>query len=152
MIMMVRDRDYPALIKDLRGKRVAIWTCNTCARLSKGLGGLESAERLAESLRKDGIDVVGIGAVSASCVEKKLIEKSEGGFTENADVILSLTCNVGSFLAGKVFDIPVINPVITLGPGYIGAGNELFLVDGNNKVSEMESGISKKSYSEGPFM
>jgi hypothetical protein len=152
MIMMVRDRDYPALIKDLRGKRVAIWTCNTCARLSKGLGGLESAERLAESLRKDGIDVVGTGAVSASCVEKKLIEKAEEGFAEKADIILSLTCNVGSFLASKVFDIPVINPVIILGSGYIGAGNELFLVDGNDKVSEVESVISKKGYSDGPFM
>lgn len=34
------------------------------------------------------------------------------------DVVVALTCDIGSQLAGTVFGRPVVNPVATLGTGY----------------------------------
>lgn len=67
MQMMLRDRDYPELLEELKGRKVLIWTCNTCARLCD-VGGRENAEALAGRLREDGVEVVGISSTGASCI------------------------------------------------------------------------------------
>ncbi|MDR3206561.1 MAG: hypothetical protein LBT41_05680, partial [Candidatus Methanoplasma sp.] len=72
MLMMAKDRSYPDLLEALRGKKAAIWTCNTCARLCCGVGGHEAAARLAEALNKDGVEVAGIMYTSASCLRDKV--------------------------------------------------------------------------------
>lgn len=46
MTVMARDRDYPDLLEDVRGRKVLVWTCNTCARMCN-IGGKEAGERLA---------------------------------------------------------------------------------------------------------
>ena len=116
---MARSVDYSELLGKLAGKRVLIWTCNTCARLCNGIGGTESCERLAERLSKDGIDVAGVVATSASCLEKKVFDKRDEMLSKQPDVILSITCSMGSANAEKVFGKVTINPIETFGYGIL---------------------------------
>ncbi|MBR7006189.1 MAG: hypothetical protein IKH98_04705, partial [Candidatus Methanomethylophilaceae archaeon] len=48
MMVMVPGEGYGSVPDGVRGKRVLIWTCNTCARLC-GVGGGERAEETAHS-------------------------------------------------------------------------------------------------------
>jgi hypothetical protein len=128
MLVMARDRDYPELLVDLTGKKVAIWTCNTCARMCYGLGGDDSAARLAEKLRADGVDVKGIVSTSAACLETKTIAKREAIQKLDPVVILALTCCVGAECAGRIFGGDVVNPVETFGFGYLTVDGDPVLV------------------------
>lgn len=119
MLMMARDRDYQALLAAVRGRRVLVWTCNTCVRLCGGIGGRDAAERLAAQLRADGVEVVGVGAVSASCLAGKVREGLAPLPAGACDVVLALTCDVGALTAGRLADRPVLNPLVTFGAGYL---------------------------------
>ena len=130
MMIMRRSMEYPQLRDSLRGKRVAIWTCNTCARLCNDIGGKESAERLAAQLRKDGIDVLSVISVSASCIMDKVIEASEDRIASMCDVILTLVCDVGSNCVSMCFDKEIVNPVETIGQGYLDENRMPVLADG----------------------
>jgi len=123
MLVFIRDRDYPELLRSVRGRKVAVWTCNTCARLCNGIGGTGAAERLAEALTKDGIDVVGVLSVSASCLEEKICARLEKEPLDEADVIISLACDSGSLCASRLSGKEVINPLITLGRGHLSKDN-----------------------------
>lgn len=131
MMVMRRNADYEDLLPELRGKKVAIWTCNTCARLCNGLGGQKSAEALAEKLIADGIEVTGVLSTSASCFMSKVDSKYDEEIIGNCDVVLSLTCDVGSFCAEEMFGKPVFNPIDTLGPGYLDVNGMPILSDGS---------------------
>lgn len=130
MMIMRRSMEYPQLRDALRGKRVAIWTCNTCARLCNGVGGKDSAERLAAQLRKDGVDVLSVISVSASCIMDKVCQASEDRIASMCDVIVTLVCDVGSNCASMCFDKQIINPVETLGQGYLDENRMPVLADG----------------------
>lgn len=127
VLMMARDRDYGGLLEALRGKRVAIWTCNTCARLCAGVGGADAAARLADALSRDGIDVAGAMHTSASCLQDKVRAKEDRAVLDGADVVLSLTCDVGAACAAEVFGKDVLNPLVTFGPGLVAEDGELLL-------------------------
>ncbi len=103
----------------LEGKRVLVWTCETCARIC-GVGGREKAERTAEDLRSRGFDVVGVASTSASCLMPKAIRLSEG--SPERDVVLALCCSIGAECARKATGKEVVNPVETLGAGYLDEG------------------------------
>ena len=130
MLIMERGLQYPEILWRVKGKRVAVWTCNTCARLCNGIGGQASAERMAESLRKDGVEVTCVLSTSASCLMAKVKERDCGEIS-SSDVILALTCDMGSRNASAVFGKDVINPLVTLGPGYLDEGGRPFLPDGS---------------------
>ena len=130
MMIMRRSMEYPQLRDALRGKRVAIWTCNTCARLCNGIGGKDSAERLAAKLRKDGIDVLRVISVPASCIMDRVCEASEDRVAEMCDVIVTLVCEVGSNCASMCFDKEIVNPIDTLGYGYLDENRMPVLADG----------------------
>lgn len=130
MMVMRRSCGYPELLESLKGKRVLVWTCNTCARLCNGIGGAESAGRLADRMAEDGVDVVGTLSVGASCMESKIVPHAES-LEEGADVILALTCDVGSELASEVFGLEAVNPVDTVGPGYLDRNGVPVLRDGS---------------------
>ena len=119
MLILIRDREYPELLDSVKGKKVVVWTCNTCARLCNGIGGTKAAERLAESLSSDGADVIGVRSVSASCLEDKVCARLEKEPVDDADVLISLTCDAGSSCASRISGKHVINPLITLGRGYL---------------------------------
>lgn len=135
MQIMLRDREYPALLEELRGKKVLVWSCNTCARLCD-VGGTRNAEALAAKLKGDGIDVVGAAATGASCIASN-IRKCQDGKEKECDVIVSLTCDIGSALVSRVFGKPSLNPVRTLGTGYRDDDKVYFVFsrDGKGDVS-----------------
>ena len=130
MLIVSRSVDYSELLDMLGGKKVAIWTCNTCARLCNNIGGTESSERLAEKLRDDGIEVTGVVSTSAACLERKVIDKKSEILTGSPDIILSMTCCAGDANAKKVFGKDTINPMITHGFGILAEDGTPILMDG----------------------
>lgn len=139
--MMARDRDYPELRDALRGRKVLVWTCNTCSRLCNGIGGSASAEALADALRADGIEVTGVMHTSASCLDGKIRSKEDPDIIRGSDIILSLTCDVGSRGVGRVFCREVLNPMVTFGPGYAAEDGRLFVctaADGSEDIEISE--------------
>ncbi len=116
MMVMERSKGYPEIREALGGKKAYVWTCNTCARFC-GAGGKEYAEAIASKLREDGIDVAGVQSTSAACFMKNAgkMAAEAGG----CDVILALCCGIGASCARKASGIEVLNPVRTLGVGYL---------------------------------
>ncbi len=131
MMIMRRSVEYPELAEKLRPYKVCIWTCDTCARLCNGLGGKASATALMDRLRADGVHVTGVLSTSAGCIMSKLVDKCESKELEECDLILTLTCDVGSDCAGIVFMKECYNPVETLGPGYLDENRVPILGDGS---------------------
>lgn len=136
MLIMARDREYSDLLNAVKGKTVSIWTCNTCARLCYGLGGKDSAERLAGRLREDGTDVKEVGSTSAGCIESKLVK--DVSFGCDSDMVISLTCDIGARCADSVFAREILNPVVTFGTGFMRADGEPVLLscDGSGMSTE----------------
>ncbi|MDR1955047.1 MAG: hypothetical protein LBP82_03755 [Candidatus Methanoplasma sp.] len=128
MLMVARDRPYSELRDGLKGKKVVIWTCNTCARLCYDIGGEESAERLASALRSDGVEVLGVFHTAASCLEGK-VRKCGNEAIDNADVILSMTCNIGALCAERIFGKEVLNPLATVGAGFVDVNRDMMICD-----------------------
>ena len=140
-MIVSRDSDYSELLDRLRGKKVAIWTCNTCARLCNNIGGTESSEKLAEKLAADGVEITGVVSTSAACLEKKVIDKKEEILSGRPEVILSMTCCAGDSNARKVFGIGTINPIVTHGFGILTEDGIPMLMDGTpvDSLSERSS-------------
>ena len=114
MMVMVPGEGYGSVPDGVRGKRVLIWTCNTCARLC-GVGGGERAEETAAMLASENVDVAGTETASAACFMSKALERLGG--RDDYDVVLALCCDLGAGCAAKASGRPVINPVDTLGVG-----------------------------------
>ena len=132
MLIMARSMDYPELLGMLKGKRVGIWTCNTCARLCNNIGGTESCERLAEKLSKDGVKVTKVVSTSAACLEDKVIGKKDEVLSGDPEIILSMTCSAGADNASRIFGKDIINPVITFGYGILRKdGTPVLMKDGD---------------------
>ncbi len=152
--MVARDRPYSELKKDLEGKKVLIFTCKTCARLCNEIGGTESAERLAAALKKDGIDVIGVLHTSAACLEKKVRQAGDEELLKEADIVLSMTCNIGALCANRVFDKEVLNPLVTVGAGFVGEDRTIFVCnddDGELTVKELSEIASEKGLWSDPY-
>lgn len=129
MLIMERSMELPQILESVKGRKVAIWTCNTCARLCNGMGGDAAAERLAQYLRDNGVEVTGTLSTSASCLRAKVAAKSSP-VIGSADVIISMTCDVGADNARKVFGKEVLEPFVTLGTGFLDEDGVPFLKDG----------------------
>lgn len=156
MLMMARDRDYRALLTSVCNRHVLVWTCNTCVRLCGGLGGREAAERLAAQLRVDGVNVVGVSAVSASCLAGKVRDSLVPEQAAACDLILALTCNVGALTVGLVAGRPTLNPLITFGTGYLlEDGTPVLCVptaDGKFTEQSVSEFAASRDLSLGPFV
>ncbi|MBR4504950.1 MAG: hypothetical protein IKP20_08305 [Candidatus Methanomethylophilaceae archaeon] len=116
MMIVERSMGYPEIRDVLEGKRVFVWTCNTCARFC-GAGGKEYAEKMASDLKEDGLDVAGVLSTSAACFMKNA--EKMAGEAQECDAILALCCGIGASCARRASSIEVINPVRTLGVGYL---------------------------------
>jgi len=153
MLIMARDRDYRALLAALRGKTVFIWTCSTCARLCGGYGGPAAAARLAEELKGDGIEVLGTAATNASCLTEKVVH---GLPATAADVILSLTCDVGAAVVRQVSGKAVLSPAVTFGRGYLDADRVPMLSvpapDGSLTAVSAAEAAAERGLRFGPFV
>jgi hypothetical protein len=118
MMMIVRNADYEDLLKAVKGRKVSIWTCNTCARLCNGVGGQQAADRLSEELRSDGVDVRSSVSTSAACLMSKVNSKA-AEIPKDVDVVISLTCDTGVTCAARAFGKDIIAPLMTLGSGFM---------------------------------
>lgn len=127
MMMMCRRMEYGDLLKKLEGRRVFVWTCTTCARLCNGLGGKQSASRLCDALKADGIDVVGTGSASAGCIVQKVKETVDPGF----DVAVCLACR-NAAMSLRSLGYEVVEPLATVGDGFISLDGELMVVEGDS--------------------
>jgi hypothetical protein len=128
MIMVARDRTYSELKVQLEGKKVVIWTCNTCARLCNGIGGDEAALNLRTALEHDGIEVFGILSTSAACLKSKVRKAEDRSVLNKGDILLSLTCDMGSLCAEEIFQMKAINPLISIGYGYVEEDRSLTVI------------------------
>ncbi len=153
MIIMARDRGYDELLPDLRGRRVLIWTCNTCARLCGGLGGKDAADALAERLSGDGVEVVGTVSSSACCFMSKASRMAES--KGDCDLVLALCCDMGARNASVVTGMEVLNPVVTFGAGYLdsdGTPHVASVICGRTVRDEPIQDVAEQSGSHvGPF-
>jgi len=147
MIMIARDRTYSELREQLEGRKVVIWTCNTCARLCNGLGGDEAASNLRSELERDGIEVCGILSTSAACLKSKVRRAEDRSVLDEGDILLSLTCDMGSICAEEVFSMKAINPLITVGYGYIEEDKSLTVI-----VEGEQRDLYKEAESRGFYM
>ncbi len=135
MLIITRSMGMDALVQAVQGRRAAIWTCRTCARLCHGLGGDDAAHRLAEYLRSRGIDVVGAASTSACCLWSKVSSAMEKAPFQDAEVIIPLTCDVASLLLEEFTELPRLDCTRTWGRGYLNGEGEPILVsmDGQGK-------------------
>ncbi|MCQ2086232.1 MAG: hypothetical protein MJY54_02270 [archaeon] len=136
MLIVARDRSYPELLSSVDGKRIHIWTCNTCARLCGKIGGKDSANILMNKLKANGIDVIGVSYVSASCI-MPIVESKRNEIPNEEITILALTCNIGAKCVKDAFNKKVLNPIKTLGPGYIDSSGKAILFNSAENISEM---------------
>lgn len=139
MMAVARDRTYADLLRDLRGRRVLIWTCGTCARLCGGLGGA---------------DVAGTVHSSACCLMGKAMAM-RGSAPEGYDTVLALCCDVGARNAAEATGAEVLNPVRTLGPGSLDAeGRPMVAVYRDGRIAgevPLEEAASRAGCRAGPF-
>jgi hypothetical protein len=152
MMMIARSADYNDVLEAVKGRNVTIWTCNTCARMCNGVGGQQAAEKLAERLRSDGVNVTASLSVSAACLMSKVNAKA-ANVPKDSDVIISLTCDVGVTCAERAFRRDVIAPLITMGSGYIDADGSLVVTscDGVNVPASLDEAARKKGLSATPL-
>jgi hypothetical protein len=127
MMMIVRNTEYDDVLKAVKGRKVTVWTCNTCARMCNGVGGQQAADRLADKLREDGVNVSAPSlSVSAACLMSKVNAKAQS-IPGDTDIVISLTCDVGVTCAARAFGKDVLAPLITLGSGFIDADGSLIV-------------------------
>ncbi len=117
MTVMARDREYDDLLNDVRGRRVLVWTCNTCARLCN-IGGKDAGERLASRLAEDGVDTAGCVCSSAACFMTKA-DRMASEVDGEYDLVVALCCDMGARNAAEATGAEVLNPVVTFGTGYL---------------------------------
>ena len=147
MMVVARGMDYDDVLDSLKGRKVALWTCNTCARLC-GVGGSDALCRLADRLEADGIDIVSIGHTSASCIMSKVSGRLSGDF----DVVLSLTCDIGSRCVCDSYEVDVIEPLRTLGPGFLDADGRSMVADGDGGYIPSDDAASSLGLTVGPYV
>lgn len=150
MQMVLRDRGLPELVEELRGKKVLIWTCNTCARLCN-VGGSSQAQRIATALRSEGIEVASVMSAKAACMMSSA-EDLKKTMKCDYDTILALTCEAGSKVAFRVFGAGCVNPLVTVGTGYLDSirGPMVFDAD-SGKECTLEEASNRYALIIGPF-
>ncbi len=131
MMLMERSCDYPELRDSLRGKSVVIWACSTCASLCNDIGSKDSVESLSKRLAADGVDVRGVVFTRAICLMSRARSSSDDPNIQDADVILALSCDMGAADMGRATGKDVINPIVTIGHGYLDDDGIPCLPDGS---------------------
>jgi len=81
--------------------KIAIIACNGCVR-TYGVGGFEGAKKLAESLRKDGYNVVKIIVITYNCTEAYVM-RIRREIPSDVNVLLSLSCTAGYSSISRMF-------------------------------------------------
>ena len=119
----VRRFDYEALKALLRPEdSIVIFSCDSCARLSDGLGGEQGLNALVDKLIADGFDVLHRELLPVACSAEQLKERLQGEtmreLLAEADVVIPLACAAGETEMGEVFSgVRILHVTKTLGSG-----------------------------------
>ena len=119
----VRRFDYETLKTKLTPEdKILILSCDSCAKLSDGLGGEQGLNSLADKLAADGFHVVPRELLPAACspeqLRLRLDDETNRKLFEDADVLIPLSCRGGIENGKEVVPGPRILTVTrTLGKG-----------------------------------
>jgi hypothetical protein len=135
MIASLRTITYEELKGMLNRKdRIAVWSCDTCARSCQGFGGEDAMKDLASRLRHDGYDVRREELMVASCFFEGIRSKREQwvaeGECDKIDVIVPLACREARAAMTRVFpDKRIIDDSRTAGLGVLDENDICILTD-----------------------
>jgi len=121
--LTVRRFEYEALKARLQpDDRIAILSCDSCAKQSDGLGGEQGLESLADKLSPDGFNVVRRELLPVACSLEQLtaLLDDEGNrkLFEEVDVIVPLSCQRGIESAKDILPgLRILRVTETLGTG-----------------------------------
>ena len=122
-VITVRRFDYDTLKNKLTADdKIVVLSCDSCARLSDGLGGKKALANLVDKLEADGFQVVYQKLLPAACSHDHLkgcLNDAEArAALEEANVVISLSCERGVQEADVVLpDLRAIRVTQTLGHG-----------------------------------
>lgn len=123
--MIVTSLKPYGVIKGLlkKWRKYGIVACNSCARVCEA-GGREKMEELAERLKKDGFEIVGMDLVPMAC-NVDLVKKPE----YEGDALVILACDAGVFTYLTLFTSKEIIPALnTIGWGARDGQGNIFLM------------------------
>lgn len=165
MIASLRTMTYEDL-KGLIGKddRIAVWSCDTCAKASHGFGGDESMKELASTLRADGFDVRKEELMTASCYYDGIRARKEqwiaSGEYDDIDIIVPLACQEARVAMAQLFpDKRIIDDSRTAGLGVLDESGVCILTDpfewtgleASDEGIDLPSAAKKLGLFTGPF-
>ncbi|MCL2608045.1 MAG: hypothetical protein FWD92_05790 [Methanomassiliicoccaceae archaeon] len=150
-MIIARGMEYAEVLNAVKGRKAAVWTCDTCARLCDRIGGKDAADRLAYELRSDGIDVVSSTSVSAACLISKICLKMEE-IPEEVDIIISLTCDIGVKCAARTFKKEILSPLVTLGRGFVEADGTPVVISAFDEYLTLNEAAKKEKRATGPLV
>ncbi len=112
-MIIVKQKDFEDVVSQIpQDKRVAVVTCNTCARECKA-GGKEVAEQWASKLKERGFEVGEVVVIpvccNLACYENVKVE---------ADVVVVLGCDAACFCIKKLYpekDVVAADDTLALG-------------------------------------
>jgi len=119
----VRRFDYEALRAELTpNDRIVVLSCDSCARLSDGLGGEQGLAGLADKLTADGFQVSCREVLPIACSLEQLRscidDQANRQLFEEADVVIPLACQAGVEKAREALPgVRVLQVTETLGKG-----------------------------------
>jgi len=152
MRMIARTIGYDDVLKAVKGKTVAIWTCGTCAKLCNGIGGKEAADRLADKLKGDGVNVSASLSISAGCLMAKVNAKA-AEIPDGTDIIIALTCDTGVMCAYDAFDADIMAPLVTIGNGFMDCDGKPMVAYGYDEDPEtLDEAAKKKGMKASPLV
>ena len=152
MRMIARTIGYDDVLNAVKGKTVAIWTCGTCAKLCNNIGGKEAADRLADKLRADGVNVSASLSISAACLMSKVNAKASE-IPDGTDLIISLTCDTGVMCAYDAFDADIMSPLVTIGNGFMDSdGKPMVAYSYDEDPETLDEAAKKKGMTASPFV
>ena len=119
----VRRFDYEALKTMLKpDDRIVILSCDSCAKLSDGLGGEQGLRSLADKLIADGFEVLHRELLPVACSPKQLRDRLQNELMRQllseADVLIPLACRAGENITSELLPgLRLLRVTRTLGAG-----------------------------------
>ncbi|NLI74315.1 MAG: hypothetical protein GX369_06065 [Euryarchaeota archaeon] len=165
MIASLRTMTYEELKNTLgKDERIAIWSCDTCAKSCDGFGGEESMKSLASQLRSDGFNVQKEELLVASCYFDGIRNRKEkwvsDGEYDEIDVIIPLACQEARVAMEKLLpDKRIIDDSRTAGLGMLDKNGVCILtdpfewtgLDASDEGIDLKSAAKKLGMFTGPF-
>ena len=80
------------------------------------------------------------------------MSKVSGRLSGDFDVVLSLTCDIGSRCVCDSYGVDVIEPLRTIGPGFLDADGRPMVADGDGGYIPSDEAASSLGLTTGPYV